>query len=208
MRDNLTEIIFILDKSGSMQPLTEDTIGGFNSFIDKQKGEPGEALVTTVLFNDTYKVLYNGVKIEEIEPMNKEVYHPNGMTALYDAVGKTITEVGNRLANTSENDRPSKVIVVITTDGEENASKEYSQRKVKEMITHQTEKYSWEFIFLGANIDTVSAGASIGIKADNSISYTATSKGIDSVYCALTSAISDYRMTGSVDTATLSAMVE
>ena len=202
MRDNLTEIVFILDRSGSMSGLTDDTIGGFNSFIEQQKKVDGEAKLTTVLFDDRYELLHNGVDINEVKPLTRDDY----MTALYDAIGKTINDVGDRLSKTPEDDRPSKVIVVITTDGAENSSVEFSQSKIKEMITHQTEKYSWEFIFLGANIDSVAVGDSIGIAANRSANYSASDKGVASVYCAMCDTISTYRNTGTVDEKSLNSL--
>lgn len=205
MNANLTEIVFLLDRSGSMSHLTDDTIGGFNSFIEKQKSESGEAKLTTVLFDDKYELVHNGEPIENVKPLNKDVYFPRGTTALYDAVGKAINDVGRRLAATPEGDRPSKVIVVITTDGHENASREFTAYQVKSMIEHQTEKYSWEFIFLGANIDSAKAGANIGIKADRSFDYTASAKGTSNLYCAVSTSVSDYRTTGSIDADALTA---
>ena len=199
MNQNLTEIVFLLDRSGSMSHLTDDTIGGYNSFIEKQKTEPGEAHLTTVLFDDKYEFLHNGTDLKTAEPLNRNTYFARGMTALYDALGKTINDVGRRLANTPEEDRPSKVIFVITTDGLENASQEFSQSAVKEMITHQAEKYSCEFFFLGANIDSAEVGKSIGVKADRSFNYMATDDGVNALYCTMSAAVSDYRVTGSVD---------
>ena len=206
MRDNLTEIVFILDRSGSMSGLTDDTIGGFNSFIEQQKKVVGEAKLTTVLFDDRYELLHNGVDINEVKPLTRDDYSARGMTALYDAIGKTINDVGDRLSKTPEDDRPSKVIVVITTDGAENSSVEFSQSKIKEMITHQTEKYNWEFIFLGANIDSVAVGDSIGIAANRSANYSASDKGVASVYCAMCDTISTYRNTGTVDEKSLNSL--
>lgn len=207
MKDNLTEIILILDRSGSMCPLTRDTIGGFNSFIENQKKVDGEAKITTVLFNEEYKLLHDGVDINDISPLTETEYITGGMTALYDAVGKTINNVGVRLSGTAEEERPSKVIVVIITDGEENSSREFTKDKVKEMITHQTEKYNWEFVFLGANIDSASVGSGIGISVDRSIDYAASSKGVESVYCALDCALSDYRSTGSISAESLNSIL-
>lgn len=199
MKENLTEIVFLLDRSGSMLPLTNDTIGGYNSFVERQKNEPGEAKLTTVLFDDEYTLLHNGADIKTVEPLDSTTYFARGMTALYDALGKTINDVGHRLAGTPEEERPSKVIFVITTDGLENASREFTQSSVKEMITHQTEKYSWEFIFLGANIDSAQVGDTIGIANDRSFNYMATEAGVSALYSAVDAAVSDYRVTGSVD---------
>lgn len=198
MNMNLTEIVFILDRSGSMMPLTNDTIGGFNAFIEKQKNEPGEARLTTVLFDDQYEILHNGINIKNVEPMAKNQYWARGSTAMYDAIGKTINEVGIRLSDTPEDDRPGKVVFVITTDGMENASREFTQEMVKEMIQHQTEKYSWEFIFLGANIDAKETAKSIGIVGEMGAEYIPTSAGLSSMYCAVDAAVSSVRSTGTV----------
>lgn len=198
MNANLTEIVFILDRSGSMMGLTYDTIGGFNSFIEKQKAEPGEAVLTTILFDDQYEVLHNGINLKEVQPMTKDQYWARGTTAMYDAIGKTINDVGARLSATPEEERPSKVIFVITTDGMENASREYSQAKIKEMIQHQTDKYSWDFIFLGANIDSVKQAANIGISADFAADYQPTADGLFCMYDAVDAAVSSSRTYGCV----------
>lgn len=198
MNMNPTEIVFILDRSGSMMGLTKDTIGGFNSFIEKQKQEPGEALLTTILFDDMYEILHNGINLKEVNPMTNDQYWARGLTAMYDAIGKTINEVGRRLHETPEEDRPGKVIFVITTDGLENASREFTQEKVKEMIQHQTKKYSWDFIFLGANINSVQTAKNIGISTDYAANYVATVDGLNSMYCAVDAAVSSARSTGAV----------
>lgn len=198
MNANLTEIVFILDRSGSMMSLAYDTIGGFNSFVEKQKAEPGEARLTTILFDDQYEVLHNGINLKEVQPMTRDQYWARGMTAMYDAIGKTINDVGARLSATPEDERPGKVIFVITTDGMENASREYTQAKIKEMIQHQTEKYSWDFIFLGANIDSVQQAANIGISADFAANYEATSAGMFSMYDAVDAAVCSSRTCGCV----------
>ena len=199
MNTNLTEIVFILDRSGSMMSLTDDTIGGFNSFIEKQKSEPGDALLTTVLFDDQYEILHNGMNLKEVQPMTRDQYWARGMTAMYDAIGKTINEVGRRLSNTPEQYRPGKVIFVITTDGLENASREFTQAKIKEMIQHQTEKYSWEFIFLGANIDSAKTAENIGINKGYAADYVYSAQGTSTMYAAVDCAVSSVRSTGSID---------
>lgn len=199
MNPNLSEVIFILDRSGSMASLTNDTIGGYNAFIEEQKNDPGETKLTTVLFDHEYELLHNGVNVRDVKPMTTEDYWPRGLTALYDAIGKTINDVGHRLNNTPEDERPSKIIFVITTDGCENASKEFNQRKVKEMIEHQTDKYSWQFIFLGANIDVKEVANDIGISMDFAASYTATTRGVNSVYSTMSKITSDYKKSGVVD---------
>ena len=199
MNQNLTELVFILDRSGSMIGLTNDTIGGYNSMIEKQKQEPGEAKVTTVLFDDNYEVLYDAVDIKNIEPMTNKQYYARGCTALMDAIGKTVNSVGARLARTPEEERPSQVIVVITTDGYENASHEFTKSQIKEMIEHQTNVYSWKFMFLGASIDAAEEAQSIGISGDWAVQTAATDIGTKSVYVCLDSAISTLRSTGAMD---------
>jgi len=180
MNQNLTEIVFILDRSGSMNGLENDTIGGFNGFVKKQ-AEAGQTSLTTVLFDDKYEILHNGIDARDITLTERE-YFTRGSTALLDAVGKTINDVGKRLDNTPEDSRPGKVIFVITTDGLENASREFSYDQVKNMITHQTEKYNWEFIFMGANIDFAKEGGKLGISADRSFGWTANSAGVNVMY--------------------------
>lgn len=185
MSNNLTEIVFILDRSGSMASLVTDTIGGYNSMIEQQKKENGEATITTVIFDDRYEMLHDNVNIKQVKNMTDSEYYARGMTALYDAVGKTINSVGHRLSQTKEDKRPSKVIFVITTDGFENASKEFSKSKIKEMIETQQGKYSWTFMFLGANMDAMSEAASIGINPNFARTYTANEVGTQSVYSSL-----------------------
>ncbi len=199
MKDNLTEIVFILDRSGSMQRLAEDTIGGYNAFIEEQKKQDGEANLTTVLFDDQYEVLHNGVNIKDVKPLTDKEYTARGMTALMDAVGRTINSVGDRLSKMDEVDRPSKVIVVITTDGMENASTEFTKKQVKDMITHQTEKYNWQFMFLGANIDAASEAQSIGISPQFASNYCYTKVGTDALYKTMSKTVACYRSAGEVN---------
>lgn len=199
MKKDLTEIIFVLDRSGSMSNLTEDTIGGFNSFIENQKKEAGEALVTTVLFDNKYEMLHDGVNIKDIKPLTNQEYYARGMTALLDAVGTAITDVGVRLNNTPEEERPSKVMMIIMTDGLENASKEYTKQQVKEMIERQTNTYSWQFIFLGANIDTVKEAESIGISSEFASDYGWSAQGVESTYQAINCMATEFRSTGEID---------
>jgi len=183
MNQDLTEIVFILDRSGSMGGLENDTIGGFNGFV-KNQAEAGQTSLTTVLFDDRYEILHNGINAGNVVLTGDE-YFTRGNTALLDAIGKTINDVGKRLSETPEDQRPGKVIFVITTDGLENASRRFSYNEVKKMITHQTEKYKWEFIFMGANIDVAKEGDRLGICADHSIGYTASAAGIGKMYtCA------------------------
>lgn len=199
MNNNLTEIVFILDRSGSMQTLTDDTIGGFNSFIEKQKKEPGDAILTTVLFDDQYEILHDGVNLKDVKPLTREDYYARGMTAMMDAIGRTINTVDARIQKTPEQYRPGKVIFVITTDGYENASMEFSRARVKEMIQRQTAKYDWQFLFLGANMDAVSEAGTFGVCAAQSVTYAANSVGTKAVYDSLNSTISNYRSTGTID---------
>ncbi|HBD92996.1 MAG TPA: hypothetical protein DC057_02360 [Spirochaetia bacterium] len=197
MNNNLTEIVFILDRSGSMQSLVDDTIGGFNSFVENQKKLPGEAHLTTVLFDEMYEILHNGVNLKSINPLTRTEYYARGMTALLDAIGKTINTVGERLSDMNEKNRPHKVIFVITTDGAENASKEFNQQQIKSMIEHQTNRYNWEFVFLGANMDAVSVGDSYGIT--RSATYSATSEGTKSVYGVACAFVSNSRRDADAD---------
>lgn len=192
MNSNLTEIVFILDRSGSMHGLEADTIGGYNSFLENQKKEEGETLVTTVLFDDEYELLYNGVAINSAKLTSKQ-YFVRGCTALLDAVGKTIIDIKRRIANKPENQRPSKVIFVITTDGMENASTEFTKAKVKELITHQQEMENWEFLFFGANIDSASTAESIGINAEDAIDFEASSVGVKCMMAEASSSVSERR---------------
>ena len=171
MRKGLTELVFILDRSGSMSGLEADTIGGFNGLLTKQKKEEGEAYVSVVLFDDRTEVLYDRVDIRKVEPMNDKQYYVRGCTALLDAVGGAIHHIGNVHKYAREEDVPEKTLFIITTDGMENASRAYSYEKVRRMIERQKEKYHWEFLFLGANIDAVSVAGKFGIRADRAVTY-------------------------------------
>jgi len=191
MDANLTEMVFIIDRSGSMSPLTRDTVGGFNSMINSQKKESGKANVTTVLFDDKYEILHNGIDIQAVPLITEENCHARGGTALLDAVGRTINTLGARLSTTPEEYKPSKVIMVIITDGEENSSVEFNAEQIKEMVEHQTEKYSWKFVFLGANIDSFSVGHSMGIATTSN--YSATASGVSTAYGATSRGLSMLR---------------
>ena len=193
MKKNLTEIVFILDRSGSMAGLEDDTIGGFNAMIEKQKKEPGEALVSTVLFDNESEVIHDRVDIQRIKPMTRNEYHVRGCTALLDAVGGTIHHIGNVHKYAREEDRPEKTLFVITTDGMENASRKYSYEKLKAMIQRQKEKYGWEFLFLGANIDAAREASRFGISADRAANYHADSKGTNVIYETINEAITQVR---------------
>ncbi len=171
MKQGLTEIVFILDRSGSMSGLESDTIGGFNAFIEKQKKGEGDAYVSTVLFSDENQVIHDRVPLDKIEPMNDTQYSVGGCTALLDAIGGAINHIGNIHKYAREEDVPEKTIFVITTDGQENSSREYDYAKIKAMIEKQQEKYKWEFLFLGANIDAIGEAGKLGIRSDRAVRY-------------------------------------
>ena len=193
MKKNLTELVFILDRSGSMAGLENDTIGGFNAMIEKQKKEPGEALISTVLFDNESEVIHDRVDIQKIEPMTDKEYYVRGCTALLDAVGKAIHHIGNVHKYAREEDRPEKTLFVITTDGMENASREYSYDRLKQMIERQKEKYGWEFIFLGANIDAAKEAARFGIDRDHAADYHADHQGTAVIYEAMSEVVCNVR---------------
>ena len=193
MKTNLTELVFILDRSGSMSGLESDTIGGYNALLKKQKEEPGEAIITTVLFDDNYELLHDRINVKGIRPITEKEYFVCGCTALLDAIGKTINKIGNVQRNTSRQERADKVIFVITTDGMENASKEYNYEKIKKMVEWQKEKYGWEFIFIGANIDAISTAAKFGISSDRAANYNADGEGTRLNYEAVSHVVSELR---------------
>ena len=193
MKKNLTEIVFILDRSGSMAGLEDDTIGGFNAMIAKQQKEQGEAFVSTVLFDNISEVIHDRLDIQKVEPMTRKDYYVRGCTALLDAVGGAIHHIGNVHKYAREEDRPEKTIFVITTDGMENASRQYSYADLKRMIERQKEKYGWEFLFLGANIDAAKEAARFGINADRAANYHADRQGTAVIYEAVSAAVCSVR---------------
>ena len=193
MKKNLTELVFILDRSGSMAGLEKDTIGGFNSMIAKQRKEPGEAYVSTILFDNHREVIHDRVDIHKIQPMTQEQYYVRGSTALLDAVGNSIRHIANVHKYAREEDRPEKTLFIITTDGMENASREYSYERVRKMIEHEKEKYGWEFIFLGANIDAAKEAARFGISEDRAANYHADSTGTAVIYEAMSEVVGNVR---------------
>lgn len=195
---NRTELVFILDRSGSMAGLEADTIGGFNSLIAKQKKETGECRLTTVLFDDKYEMLHNRVNLKEVSPITGQEYWVRGSTALLDAIGRTIHQVGRAQKYAPPQHRADKVLFVITTDGMENASREYSCEQVREMICRQKEKYGWEFLFLGANIDAIETASRFGISASRAVNYHADSQGTQVNYQAVSEAVSCMRACGSI----------
>ena len=193
MKKNLTEIVFILDRSGSMAGLEDDTIGGFNAMISRQKNEPGEAIVSTVLFDNNSEVIHDRADLRSIRPMTRKEYYVRGCTALLDAVGKAIHHIGNVHKYAREDDRPEKTLFVITTDGMENASRTYTYDRLKAMIERQKEKYGWEFIFLGANIDAAREAARFGISEDHAANYHADRQGTAVIYQAVSEAVCNVR---------------
>jgi hypothetical protein len=189
----VSEIVCVVDRSGSMSSVRDDAIGGFNSFLESQRAVPGEARLTLVLFDHEYGVLHEGVPLEAVPPLDDNSYVPRGMTALLDAVGRTIDDVGKRLSDTPEVDRPEKVIVSILTDGYENASHDYSYDRVSEMIRHQREKYGWEFVFLAANQDAIASASALSIDAADALSFQATPDGVRAGYASLNLHLADKR---------------
>ena len=193
MKKGLTEIVFILDRSGSMAGLEADTIGGFNAMIEKQKAEPGQALISTVLFDNDTQVIHDRVPLDRIQPLTDRDYYVRGCTALLDAVGGAIHHIGNVHKYAREEDRPEKTLFVITTDGMENASRWYTYERVKAMIEHEKQKYGWEFLFLGANIDAAREAARFGIDADRAANYHADRKGTGVIYEAVNKTVTNFR---------------
>lgn len=193
MRKGLTEVVFILDRSGSMGGLEADTIGGFNSMIEKQRKEEGEAFISTVLFDDMTEVIYDRVPIEKVEKMTDKQYYVRGCTALLDALGGAIHHIGNVHKYAREEDRPEKTIFIITTDGQENASSKYSYNKLRKMVERQKEKYGWEFLFIGANIDAIGEASKFGIDADRAVNYKCDSMGTRNNFEVLAKTISGVR---------------
>ena len=193
MKKNLTELVFIIDRSGSMSGFENDTIGGFNSMIEKQKAGEGEVYVSTVLFDNHTSVLHDRVPIEKIKPMTGEDYYVGGCTALLDAIGGAIHHIGNVHKYAREEDVPENTIFVITTDGMENASHLYHSAKVKEMIKRKTEKYGWEFIFVAANIDAIETADSIGIRRERAANYRQSREGYTECYEAMSAFVTRKR---------------
>ena len=193
MKKNLTEIVFILDRSGSMAGLEQDTIGGFNAMLEKQKAEDGEAFISTVLFDNYSEVIHDRVPLDAVPKLTEKEYYVRGCTALLDAVGGAIHHIANVHKYAREEDRPEKTLFVITTDGMENASRHYSYEKVKEMITRQKEQHGWEFLFLGANIDAAREAARFGIAADRAANYHADTQGTAVIYEAMSEAVYNVR---------------
>jgi uncharacterized protein YegL len=198
MKNGLTELVFIMDRSGSMGGLETDTIGGFNSVLEKQKKVEGEANVTTVLFDDRYEILHDRIPIQQVNPMTEKEYYVRGSTALLDAIGRTIVRIEESQKHSAEESRAEKVLFIISTDGLENASQEYTASHVKLMIEHQKEKCGWEFLFLGANIDAVDTAQQIGIGANRAANYHPDTRGTKCHYASVDKAINQMRTSRSI----------
>ena len=199
MNNNLTEIVFVLDRSGSMAGLEGDTIGGFNAFVEKQKKEDGEALLSAILFSNDCEVLYDRVDIKKVEPMTERQYQVGGCTALLDAIGGAVRHIANVHKYAREEDRPGKTVFVVTTDGMENASRIYSYDEVQRMVKHEQEKYGWEFLFLGANMDAISAARRFGFRADRAVRYKQDSAGMELNYQVVSETVARVRKREEID---------
>lgn len=194
---NLTEIVCIVDRSGSMASIQDDVIGGFNRFLEDQKKVPGKASMTYVQFDDKYEIVHNGKPIQDVPALTSETYKPRGQTALLDAIGKTMNDVGTRLSKMPEEKRPGKVIAVVLTDGKENASREFTQSMVKQMIEHQRDTYKWEFVFLAANQDAFASAQAIGVA--HSMNFAPTGTGVRKAYDSYSRSVTGYRSSGHID---------
>lgn len=203
MIKDTTELVFILDKSGSMGGLEKDTIGGFNSMLGKQKQLEGECRITTVLFDNRYELLHDRIDIRAVNPITEREYSVGGSTALLDAIGMTIQKIGTAQKNTAEDYRAEKVMFVIITDGEENSSRRYGSGQVKEMIQRQKERYGWEFIFLGANIDAVETAGRFGIDANRAVDYVPDGAGTALNFQVMSETVASFRKRGTVPSACL-----
>lgn len=198
MKENFTSINVIIDASGSMRHLTLDTIGSFNSFLKDQKAFPGEAAFTLCTFNTKYTLVHDFVKINNVPDLDATTYVTHGGTALWDAMGTTIEEVGRKLSVMPESERPSKVIFLIITDGEENSSVRFREpAQIKAMVEHQKDVYSWEFVFMGANIDAIAAGTNLGISMQNTLNYAPTAGGTHKLYSTISESMTSYRASNS-----------
>lgn len=193
MKKGYTDIIVVMDRSGSMGAIVNDTIGGFNTFLKEQKELKGEATLTLVQFDTDYQVVCDNLPLSEVKDLTSTTFVPRGNTALYDAVCKAINSVGGRYSNTFEDARPEKIVFVIITDGEENSSKEFTYEQMKEKIQHQTEKYGWQFVFLAANQDACKVGNSYGISGQSCLSYQHNSRGATAMFASVSHNLTSYR---------------
>ena len=198
MKKNLTWLIFVIDRSGSMSGIATDMIGGFNQFIKKQKAVPGDCRVFAYQFDDHYDMIHDGINLQNVPELTDKTYVPRGCTALYCSLGKTIADIGRKLAEIDEKERPEKVLVITITDGLDNdilrnSEVRYSCQQVREMITHQTEKYGWDFVYIGANQDSWTTGESMGIRGSTKLNYCPSAVGVSNMYDTLSDATSQYR---------------
>ena len=211
MKAGKTEIICVIDRSGSMIHIREDAIGGFNLFLEEQKKVPGECLFTYTQFNQDYEIVHNGIPLADMKPLDETTFVPSGMTSLLDAVGRTVDEVGIRLSNTPEDEKPEQVVLVILTDGEENSSREYSWSRVAETLRHQTQKYGWRVVFLAQNLDSKKAARNLGLDSSLAGVYVNTMKGGSKGYMdglrAASFAVASSRSGGTIDKAGTNAIV-
>lgn len=196
-KENFTSINVIIDASGSMSGLTHDTINSFNTFLKEQKEFPGEAVFTLCTFNTDYRLVHDFQKIASVVDLDNVTYRPQGGTALLDAMGTTIDSVGRKLAAMAEEERPSKVIFLVITDGHENSSRRYSPDQIKSMVEHQKDVYAWEFVFMGANIDAIAAGTNLGISMQNTLNYVPSAAGTHQLYRSISDNMSSYRASNS-----------
>ncbi len=192
-KENFTEIICVIDRSGSMASIKDDAIGGFNTFLEDQKKLPGNATLTYAQFDTEYEIVYENKPLQEVPLLDDKTFVPRGATALLDAVGRTINSVGQRLDKMNKDSKPSKIVVAILTDGEENSSREFKKDQIKQLVEQQRSKYSWEFIFLAANQDAFAEGISLGMKGADTISFAATGNGIKKAYKGMTQTVASYR---------------
>lgn len=193
MKPDYTDITIVLDRSGSMASVASDTIGGFNRFLADQQQVPGEATITLNQFDSHYERILDAVPIRDAKPLTRATFVPRGMTALLDAIGKSIDDTGRRLEAKPEHERPSKVICVIITDGQENSSRSFKVHKIADMIAEQRDKYAWEFVFLGANQDAIASAATIGIRPANAMTYAHNSRGVGATYDSLSKNVTGVR---------------
>lgn len=193
MKKGYTHVSFLLDRSGSMDTIKNDTIGGFNSFIEDQKKDDSECTFTLAQFDNLYEVLYDFEDIKKINPLNGTSFSPRGSTALLDALGKLISDTGKKLSEMDEKDRPEKVLFIILTDGEENDSKEYNFDQISEKINHQEEKYNWKFVYLGANQDAIKEAMKFGVKSFNTMTYGTSAKAVGATYTTLSKVVTNAR---------------
>ena len=198
MKKNLTELVFILDRSGSTSGLESDTIGGYNALLEKQRKEPGDVILTTVLFDDRYELLHDRINLKGIAQITDKEYFVRGSTALLDAIGNTVNKIVNVQRHTAEDEKAGNVMFIITTDGMENASREFTYEKIREMIGRQKERYGWEFMFLGANIDAVATAERFGIDKDRAANYNADSHGTQLNYEVISETVSCMRAESSI----------